>query len=61
MYNGRYIKTWQFAETESEARTICARENATGTAYKRRKHPAYYTPWSSTDGHEHKYIVWYVI
>lgn len=61
MCNGRYIKTWRFAETEAEARAICARENSTGTAYKRLKHPAHYTPWASMDGREHKYIVWYVI
>lgn len=56
----KYRAWFIFADTETDARAICERENATGTAYKRRRHPAHYTPWSSADGHENKFIVWTV-
>jgi hypothetical protein len=55
-YNLWYI----FAQTEQEARAICEYENSTGTAYKRKHHPAHYTPWSSADGRENLFIVWTV-
>ncbi len=58
--NRRYNLWYIFADTEAEARAICERENSTGTAYKRKHHPAAYTPWSSADGTEHKFIVWTV-
>lgn len=55
-YNLWYI----FADTEEQAREICARENSTGTYYKRKHYPAHYTPWDSADGTEHKFIIWTV-
>lgn len=56
----RYNLWYIFADTEAEAREICDRENSTGTAYKRKHHPAHYTPWSSADGRESLFIVWTV-
>ncbi len=56
----RYNLWYIFAQTEQEAREICEHENSTGTAYKRRNHPAHYTPWSSADGRENLFIVWTV-
>lgn len=57
----RYNLWYIFARTEQEAREICQRENSTGTAYKRKHHPAHYTPWDSSDGKEHLFIVWTVV
>ena len=57
----RKYKTWfYFCQTEEEARAACARENASGSLYKRKHHAAHYTPWTSMDGKEHKYIIWTV-
>ena len=55
----RKYQTWfYFADTESEAKAICYRENTTGSYYKRKTYPAHYTTWDSADGTEHKWIVW---
>ena len=55
----RYRQTFQFFDTEAEARSFCERENRTGSAYKRNRYPAHFTPWTSADGTERKYIAWY--
>lgn len=53
----RYRKTFKFCETENEAKRFCESENK--NRYIRKHHPAHYTPWSSQDGKEHKFIAWY--
>lgn len=53
----RYRKTFTFANTEQEAQTLCAEFNR--NPYLRRKHPAHYTPWTSRDQTEHKFVVWH--
>lgn len=50
--------TFKFFDTEDAARDFCDRENL---AHPRRKNRAHYTPWSSNDQQEHKYIAWYYI
>ena len=50
--------TFQLFDTEDAARDFCDRENR---AHPRRKNRAHYTPWSSSDQQEHKYIAWYYI
>lgn len=50
--------TFEFFDTEDAARDFCDRENR---AHPRRKNHAHYTPWSSNDQQEHKYIAWYYI
>lgn len=55
----RYRQTFQFAETEAEAKAFCDAENRAGSAYKRKKYPASYTPWTSSDGKEQKFVCWY--
>lgn len=55
----RYSLTFRFAETEEEAKAFCDAENKTGSAYKRNRYPAHFTPWTSADGTERKYIAWY--
>lgn len=55
----RKFKKWfEFFDTEAEAIAFCDRENRTGSYYKRTHYKAIYTPWTSLDGTEHKYIAW---
>lgn len=55
----KYSMTFQFFDTEEEARSFCERENRTGSSYKCQRYPAHVTPWTSVDGKERKYIAWY--
>lgn len=57
----KYRLTFDFVNTEAEAVKRVVAENTTGTRYKRKNLPAHYTPWSSLDGRENKFIVWYYI
>lgn len=57
----RYTKTFEFCDTEEQAKALCHRRNCEATSYVRNHHPAYYTPWSSQDGKEHKFVVWYYV
>lgn len=50
--------TYKLFDTEDAARDFCDRENRT---HPRRKNRAHYTPWSSSDQQEHKFIAWYYI
>lgn len=54
----RYKTTFQFFDTENQAQEFCDKENQ--NYYIRKHHKASYTPWSSTDGKEHKFVAWYV-
>jgi len=54
----RYRKTFKFFDTEEQAKIFCNNENL--NSYIRKNHEAHYTPWSSQDGTENKYIAWYV-
>ena len=53
----RYRLTFRFTDTEEQAKAFCDNENK--NAYIRKHHKAHYTPWSSQDGTEHKFICWY--
>ena len=50
---------FQFVDTEADAVAMCQRINATQSRYMTKHHPATYTPWSSSDGKEHKFVVYY--
>lgn len=54
----KYRNTFEFVDTEQEAVKRCAVINSRYTAYMRKNHPASFTPWSSSDGKEQKFIVW---
>jgi hypothetical protein len=54
----RYRETFMFFDTEAQAKAFCDNENL--NPYIRKHHAAGYTPWSSHDGTENKYIAWYV-
>lgn len=56
----KYRKTFEFFDTEEQAQAFCDTENKSASPYVRKKYPAHYTPWSSQDGKEHKFIAWYV-
>lgn len=53
----RYRKTFQFFNTEEEAQSFCNIKNQ--DYYIRKNHKSYYTPWSSSNGLEHKFVAWY--
>ncbi len=55
----RYRTTFQFFDTEEEAKAFCDKENL--NRYIRKKHPAHYTPWVSQDESEHKFVVWFMV
>lgn len=55
----KYNLTFEFADTEEKARTFCNAINRNYTRYMRKNHPAHYTPWSSQDGKEQKFVCWY--
>lgn len=56
----RYRHTFDFFDTEEQARKFCEAFNKRNTAYIRKKHPAHYAPWTSQDGKAHKYVAFYV-
>lgn len=52
--------TYDFVNTESEAMNLCEQIATTYSPYMRRTYKApHYTTWTSLDGNEHKYVVWY--
>jgi len=51
--------TFDFVDTTEQAQSLCEKRNKESSRYCRRKYPAHYTPWISSDGNEHKFIVWY--
>ena len=52
----RYKRTFKFLDTEIQAQTFCNNENA--NSYINNHHKASYTPWSSRDGKENKFVAW---
>lgn len=44
--------------TEDQAKGLTTRINNDYSYYMRKHHPAHYTPWTSSDGKEHAYVVW---
>lgn len=50
----QHRKTFEFFSTEQQAAAFVA-------AYKKQRRKAHMTPWTSVDGTERKFIVWYYI
>lgn len=48
-----------FTDTETAAIKFCDNFNKNTSYYIRKNKPAHYTPWSSPDRNEHKFICWY--
>ena len=53
----RYRLTFDFHDTAEQAQAFCDRINE--NRYLRKNHPAHFTPWTSRDGSESKFIAWY--
>lgn len=53
----KYNLTYEFFDTEEQAQAFCDRENASGTAWKRTKNKAHFTPWTNSKQTERKFIV----
>lgn len=50
---------FDFVNTEDLAKRQVEHINKTQNAYRRKKYPSHYTEWTSTNGKEHAFIVWY--
>lgn len=49
-----------FCESEEQAQRCCERINRNAGPYRRKKHPAHYTPWKSSSATDTaKYVVLY--
>lgn len=53
----KYKFTYDFVNTEEEAINFCNTKNR--NTYICKHYHAYYTPWNSQNGREHKFVVWY--
>ena len=57
----KHYLRYQIVATETEAKEFCERENASGTAYKRKNKPARFTPWTNEKKTETGFICWYYV
>lgn len=49
-----------FCETEEQAKEKCVYYDSVATAYCRKRYPAQYTPWQSSDPRDTAhFVVWY--
>lgn len=53
-------ETFQFVETEEQAKQLCKDIQRNQNSYRKRFHKPHYTPWTSQDGKEHLFVVWFV-
>lgn len=54
-------KTFKFVDTEQEAIELCKLIQHNQNSYRKMYHKPSYTPWTSQDGREHKFVVWYTV
>lgn len=59
MRGHKYRMTFEFVDTEQEAKERCVYYDSHATSYMRRHHPATYTPWENEARTMRKFIVWY--
>lgn len=50
----RHQETFHFVDTEEQGRKFVEQR-------RKQRRKAWYTPWSSADGKESKFIVWYYL
>ena len=55
----KYNLTFEFKETEEQAKNFCKNVSKGLSYYMRKNKPAIYTPWQSKDGKENLFICWY--
>lgn len=53
-------QTFAFVETENDAKEMCKSIQKQQNSYRKQFHKPHYTPWTSSDGKEHCFVVWYV-
>ena len=53
-------ETFQFVETEEQAKQLCKDIQRYQNSYRKRWHKPHYTPWTSQDGTQHLFVVWFV-
>jgi len=58
--SNRYKRTFNFYDTEDQAREFCNSFNKEASYYIRKNHKASYAPWISQDGKENSFVAWYV-
>ena len=51
--------TFQFVDTEEQAKELCANIQRNQNSYRKKFYKPNYTPWTSQDGKEHLFVVWY--
>ena len=56
----RYQLDYFFRDTKQEAQELCERLWKQQSPYVNRRYKAHFTEWHSSDGKEHKFVVWYV-
>ncbi|MBQ2183728.1 MAG: hypothetical protein II399_03755 [Lachnospiraceae bacterium] len=54
-----YKKVFAFVDTEKDAKFLCESIKKFSSSYVKKKYPPSYTPWTSSDGKEKKFVVWY--
>lgn len=54
-------KTFEFVDTEEEAIEMCKTIQRNQNSYRKMYHQPNYTPWTSQNRKEHKFVVWYAI
>lgn len=52
-------ETFEFVDTEEEAIEMCKTIQRNQNSYRKMYRKPNYTPWTSQDGKEHKYVVWH--
>lgn len=55
----RYQYTFSFVDTEDQAKALCNEILQNATDYVRRNKKPHYSAWTSHNGKEHKFVVWY--
>lgn len=55
----QYRLTWKFFNTEEQAQGFCDEVNLRMNDYARKKYPAHYTEFNSSDGADRCFIAWY--
>lgn len=60
MIKSRLRRTFTFVDTEEEAQLMCENIQNQQNSYRKKYHKPSYTPWTSSDNKEHKFVVWYV-
>jgi hypothetical protein len=51
--------TFEFKDTEEEAKELCSWIRKHQSAYMNKHHAPRYTDWTSENGKEYKFVVWY--